>query len=163
MRPRTRSTFLAILLITAAACSGTASCTQNPSATVTPQAKIAHYGADTLNAITIVQKTVTQAMDAKTIPLETARQITTVVEAITEKARSLGEALKVYDAATTLADRTKAAGDVQQQVAAISSLLSQGLGAVKIDNQTGAEIVKLLSNVVALVANVSTEVAKGLS
>src|SRR6188508_2352718 len=163
MRPRPRTVLIAALLVTAAACSGTASCANNPSASVTPQAKVAHYSADVLDAVTIVQKTVTQGVASNAIPVETGRQITSVIENINDNARKLGETLKLYDAATTLADRSKAGADAQSRVAAISALLSQGFGVIKVDNATGAEIVKLLSNVTTLVANISTEVAKGLS
>jgi hypothetical protein len=144
---------IALLLISSVGCAG------NPSPSVSPQASIAHHGAATLNAVAELQRGVTAAAQARPAFVPAARQITAVVEQIHTRAGQLGEALRAYDAATTLDLRNLSEAQVQQTVANINGLLVDAFN-VKITDATGVQVSALIANVARVVATLSAEIAK---
>lgn len=139
------------------ACGGT-----NPNPNVTPQAKIAHYGTDIAQGITTLQQTVTQVRAACLPCAPATDKITDIDQQAVNKAKDLDQALRAYDTASSLSVKNVSAAQVQANVAELTALLSDAF-MVQIDNAMAAQVSQLISNVLALTATVSAEVAKGMS
>ncbi len=136
-------------------------CAGNSTPIITPQASIAHYGSTVIDAVTQVQLTVTQGVDAKSIPVDVGKQVTTVNEKISAVAKQLGAALRAYDTATTLQAKKLQASDVQELISKLNGLLSEAFN-ITIPGTVGGQIAQLLANVAKTVSALSAEIAKGL-
>lgn len=152
-----KRTIVIVALVLSGACGGT-----NPNPSVTPQAKVAHYGSDIAQGITTLQQTVTQVRSTCAACADATDKITDADQQAVTAATKLSSALKAYDAATTLTAKNVAASDVQASVADITKLLATAFN-VKVENPMASQIATLVSNVLSLTASVSAEVAKGLT
>lgn len=137
-------------------------CGANNAPNVTPQAKIAHYGTDIAQGITTLQQTVTQVRAACLQCAPATDKITDINQQAVNKAKQLDQALRTYDTATSLSVKNASAADVQANVADLTKLLSDAFK-VQINNQMASQVSEMISNVLALTATVSAEVAKGMS
>ena len=124
-------------------------------------AAVAHYGTTVLGAITELQKGVTAATDAGSLPVPAARSITTQVEKALGVAKTLGTDLQAYHAATTLDLKNTTAAAVQADVAAVTEAVSAILK-VNIPSGVAGQITTLIGNVIQAVSATQAEVAKGL-
>lgn len=154
-----RATTFLLNLIAVSALVILPACARNPDATATPQAKVSHHAANVLNAVAELQKGVTAAAKSSPAFLPTARQITEVVEQIHSRSGQLQEALRSYDAASTLQLKRLAEEQVYTQLVAINKLIGDAFG-IPITDSSASSISKLIATVAQLVATLSEELAK---
>jgi hypothetical protein len=126
-----------------------------------PETQVAHYETTVLGAATALQKGITAATDAKSLPVPIAQQLTGYVEQVYATSGKLNTALVAYHAAATLDLRKIQAAQVQQLVAELNTILSQILG-VAIPPGAGTQIVTLAGQVIGAIGAVQAEIAKGL-
>jgi hypothetical protein len=108
-----------------------------------------------VSAATELQTTVNQLTAAGTLPVASGQKITDANKIVSAKAAQLSSALKAYHAATSLADRTARASEVQTLITELSAPLSQMLG---VPLPSGAA-----QSVSQVVGAIQAEIAKGLT
>jgi hypothetical protein len=81
---------------------------------------------------------------------------------LSAKSTQLSEALKAYHAATTLAERTAKASEVQALITDLSAPLSQMLG-VPLPAGAAQSVSRAIGNVMQVVGAIQAELAKGLT
>jgi hypothetical protein len=143
---------LAIALVAAPGCAG-------HKAPVDVQ--VLHTGTNVLTTVAALQRGVTQATDAKLLPVAQAKEITGYVEKAYAKSGSLEEAVKALHTATNLDVKATKVAEVQVLVGELNALLGQAVG-VKVPEGALSELMKLYGGVMTAVAQVQAEVAKGL-
>jgi len=126
-----------------------------------PETAVAHYGNTVLETATALQKGITAATDAKTLPVDIAQKLTSYSEQIYQKSGPLGDALRAYHTATTLDLRKLKAAEVQALINDVNSPLSKILQEA-IPQPALQQITTLVANVMASVAAVQAEVAKAM-
>lgn len=131
------------------------------SVTVTPQARVARYGASVFDAVTQVQTFVNEQTAPKgPLPEAAGRQVTDVNQRLVQAGRQLSDLLKTYDAATTLDARHLQEGQIQAVIATINTTLGEAFN-FQIESPVGAQVAALYANVAKTVAALSAEIAKG--
>jgi len=147
----------ALLLGLAPALSGCASAGTRP-----PDVAAAQIGTDVLKATTLLQAEVNRLTAAGALPVPLGTQITDGNKVVSAKAGQLSTALKAYHAATSLADRSAKASEVQALITQLSGPLSSMLG-VKLPDGAAQSLSRLIGGVMQAVGAIQAEVAKGLS
>lgn len=144
---------IALLLVGACATSGTA----RP-----PDVAVAQVGTDVLRAATLLQTEVNHLTATGLLPPATGQRITDANKIVSVKAGQLATALRAYHAATSPAARLTTVAEVQALIADLSGPLAQMFGA-PMPTGLPASVSRLIGGVMAAVAAVQAEVAKGLS
>lgn len=157
MKFRSRKVYIALFLALVLSTAALPSCAGNNK----PETVVAVYGTNVLGAATELQKGVTAATDAGVIPVPKAQEITKHVKIVYDKAGPLGEALRTYNAATSVSLRNVKASEIQGWIADINGAIANILN-VSLPDGAVAEISKLVGKVLAAISAVQAEVAKGL-
>lgn len=145
---------VACMLVVSCASSGTAG--KRPA-----DVAAAQVGTNVLQAATLLQNEVNRLTAAGTLPVALGQTITDANRKVSEKAPQLSQALKAYHAATSLADRSAKAAEVQSLITSLSEPLSSMLG-VKLPSGAAQSVSNLIGGVMAAVGAIQSEVAKGL-
>ena len=115
-----------------------------------------------LKAATLLQNEVNRLTAAGTLPVALGQTITDANKKVSDKAPQLSTALKAFHAATSLADRSAKAAEVQALITTLSEPLSSMLG-VKLPAGAAQSVSGLIGAVMQAVGAVQSEIAKGLS
>lgn len=134
---------------------------QDPTTAPTPQARVAHYGADVVAAVTSVQKLVNDSTRAGVLPVDVAERVTDANEKLVPAGAKLSELLKQYDAVSTLDARRLTEAQIQLAISAFNQTLGDALN-VKVEGAVAGQIVALYGNAVKIVAALQGEIAKGM-
>lgn len=127
-----------------------------------PDVAAAQVGTNVLQAATLLQNEVNRLTAATVLPVALGQRITDANKVVSQKAGQLSSALKAYHAATSLADRSAKASEVQALITQLSEPLSAMLG-VTLPAGAAASVSRLIGAVMSAVGAVQAEVAKGLS
>jgi hypothetical protein len=146
---------VAVCLLMVVSCASSAG--QRP-----PDVAIAQTGSGIVGAATELQNTVNQLTASGTLPVAAGQKITDANKALSAKATQLSTALKAYHAATTLADRTAKAAEVQALITDLSAPLAQMLG-VPLPAGAAQAVSRAIGNVMQVVGAIQAELAKGLT
>jgi hypothetical protein len=122
---------------------------------------IAQTGTDIVGAATELQNTVNQLTAVGTLPVAAGQKITDANKVVASKATQLSEALKAYHAATSLADRSAKASQVQSLITDLSGPLSTMLG-VQLPAGAAQSVSRAIGTVMQVVGAIQGELAKGL-
>jgi hypothetical protein len=136
------------------------SCAGNAPPNVTPQAQVAHAGAQILTDVTAFQQFIIQASSGPTpvLPVKAALPIMDAIRGALLTAQQLSAALKVYDAAVPGAEKQGAAARVQQLLDGLSQSGLTSLAA-SLPPSLLVEGTQLAGNVAATVATVRASLA----
>lgn len=126
-----------------------------------PDVTVATTSTTVLAAVTELTNGVTQMVQAGMIPQATGRRIADHVQIVHDKAADLTSALKAYHAATTPLDQQSKGAIVQTLLAQLSGPIAAILG-VSVPDGTVQRLNALVGRVLAVVAAVQQEVARGL-
>lgn len=146
-------TAVALLCFSACASSGG---TQRP-----PDVAVAQTATAIVQAATNLQNEVNRLTAAGTLPVDIGQKFTDADRVLLAKASQLSTALDAYHAATSLADRSAKASQVQALITELSGPLSSMLG-VKLPEGAAQSVSKLIGNVMAVIGTIQGEIAKGL-
>lgn len=127
-----------------------------------PDVAAAQVGTNVLQAATLLQNEVNRLTAATVLPVALGQRITDANKVVSAKAGQLSTALKAYHVATSLADRSTKAAEVQALITQLSEPLSAMLG-VKLPEGAASSVSRLIGAVMSAVGAVQAEVAKGLS
>jgi hypothetical protein len=127
-----------------------------------PDVAAAQVGTNVLQAATVLQNEVNRLTAATVLPVALGQKITDANRVVSAKAGQLSTSLKAYHAATSLADRSAKAAEVQALITQLSEPLSAMLG-VKLPDGAASSVSRLIGSVMQAVGAVQAEVAKGLS
>ena len=127
-----------------------------------PDVAVAQTGTAIVSAATELQNTVNQLTAAGTLPVAAGQKITDANKVVASKAAQLSTALKAYHAATSLADRSVKASEVQALITQLSGPLSEMLG-VQLPAGAAQTVSRAIGNVMQVVGAIQAEIAKGLS
>ena len=150
-----------LTIIASSGCGATAGAVQRP-----PDVAVAQIGTDVLKAATLLQNEVNRLTAAGTLPValrppDDHRMQDKKVSRQKRLQLSTG-VLKAYHAATSLADRSAKAAEVQALITTLSEPLSSMLG-VKLPAGAAQSVSGLIGAVMQAVGAVQSEIAKGLS
>lgn len=151
-----RRVLLALVAVACLCALGCASSGQRP-----PDVAVAQTGTAILSAATALQNEVNRLTAAGTLPVAAGQTITDANKVVSAKAAQLSVSLKAYHAATTLADRSAKASEVQALIAELSGPLAQMLG-VQLPAGAAQAVSRAIANVMQVVGAVQAEIAKGL-
>ncbi len=140
-----------VLLLLSSACAGNQK----------PEVTIAQTSGTLVEAATTLQNEVNRLTAAGTLPVAAGQKITDANKVVAAKAEQLSTALKAYHAATTVADRSLKAAEVQGLITDLSGPLSAMLG-VRLPSGSAEALSRSIGNVMQLLGVVQTEIAKGL-
>jgi hypothetical protein len=137
-------------------------CARNPDTVTTPQAKIAHYGADVLEAVRTGQETVIAANKSQPTVMtdEATRATLDRIKALTETGTKFRDALIAYDAATTLDFRAQKAAEVKALIEQVNTLAAAAFKAPTLPSALVEQLAQFAVNIVTLTRTVSAEVEK---
>lgn len=127
---------------------------------VTPQAAVAHYGADIVSGLLAYQRLIVTATEA-TPPVLTVAQATPQMDKIRAgltQAEALSTLLKQYDALTAGAAKSALVPQIQAALTALSTL---GLDAATLPAALVAQGTQLVSSVNTLIASAKAAVVTG--
>lgn len=127
-----------------------------------PDVATAQVTSGLVGAATELQKTVNQLTAAGTLPVAAGQKITDANKVVSAKALKLSESLKAYHSATTLANRSAKAAEVQALITELSGPLSEMLG-VNLPAGAAQSVSRAIGTVMQLVGAIQSEIAKGLS
>lgn len=130
-------------------------------ANVTPQSRIAHYGAEVTDAVTQVQTTVNESTKSGLLPVGPATQITNVNQRLHDAGAKLSDLLKQYDAATTLDARELTEAQIELVLSTFNQTIGEAIG-IKVEGEVATQLTQLYGNVLKVVAAVQGELAKGM-
>lgn len=160
MRLRLRSfVMLFAVFVLIASTPGCASDPSKPSRPV--DVAVAQTTTDIVGAATKLQLEVNRLTAARTLPVDIGQKYTDADKVLLSKATQLSTALDAYHAATSLADRSAKAAEVQALITDLSGPISQMLG-LKLPDGAAQSVSKLIGNVMAVVGAIQGEIAKGL-
>lgn len=151
---------IALLVLFCVVCSS--SCASGNGPQRPPDVAVAQVGTDVLKAATLLQNEVNRLTAARTMPVALGQTITDANKKVSDKAPQLSSALKAYHAATSLADRSSKAAEVQKLITELSGPLSEMLG-VKLPDGAAASVSGLIGGVMSAVGAIQAEIAKGLT
>lgn len=157
MRFRSRKTYVALFLALVLSTAALPSCAGNNK----PETVVAVYGTNVLGAATELQKVVTAATDAGSLPVPVAQEITGYVKKVYDKSGPLGTALRAYHAATSVEIRNLKASEIQGFIGDINAAIGSILK-VSLPPGVVVEISTTVGKVLAAIGAVQAEVAKGL-
>jgi hypothetical protein len=127
-----------------------------------PDVAAAQVGTNVLQAATLLQNEVNRLTAAGTLPVSAGQSITDANKVVSAKAGQLSTSLKAYHAATSLADRSAKAAEVQALITQLSEPLSSMLG-LKLPEGAAQSVSRLIGGVMQAVGAIQAEIAKGLS
>lgn len=127
-----------------------------------PDVAAAQVGTNVLQAATVLQNEVNRLTAASVLPVALGQRITDANKVVSAKAGQLSTALQAYHAATSLADRSTKASEVQALITQLSEPLSAMLG-VKLPDGAASSVSRLIGAVMQAVGAIQAEVAKGLT
>lgn len=143
--------FVFSLVLQAASCAGKRA----------PEVTVVSAGAGILETATALQKAVTAATDAGTLPVPLARKLTGYNEQVLAAATKARVALESYHTATTVDLRRVKASEIQAHLGDINAALGKFLGEA-LPEGTVRQLTVLVGNVMATVSSVQSVVAQGL-
>lgn len=146
---------LTVLLLCSSACATGAG--QRP-----PDVAAAQTSSSVVDAATTLQNEVNRLTAATVMPVPLGQTITDANKIVSAKGRQLSTALKAYHAATSLADRSSKAAEVQALITELSGPLSSMLG-LKLPDGAAQSVSRLIGGVMAAVSAVQAEIARGLT
>ncbi len=150
---------MAVMLLCAPALS---SCASGKAGSRPPDVAAAQTTSSVVDAATLLQNEVNRLTAASVMPVPLGQTITDANKVVSAKGRQLSAALKAYHAATSLADRSAKAAEVQALITELSGPLSSMLG-LKLPEGAAASVTRLIGAVMGAVSAVQAEIAKGLS
>lgn len=127
-----------------------------------PDVAVAQTGTAIVGAATELQNVVNQLTAAGTLPVAAGQKITDANKVVAAKAAQLSTALKAYHAATSLADRSAKASEVQALITQLSDPLATMLG-VQLPAGAAQSVSRAIGSVMQVVGAIQGEIAKGLS
>jgi hypothetical protein len=127
-----------------------------------PDVAAAQVGTNVLQAATLLQNEVNRLTAAGALPVSAGQSITDANKVFSAKAGQLSTSLKAYHAATSLADRSAKAAEVQALITQLSEPLSAMLG-LKLPEGAAQSVSRLIGGVMQAVGAIQAEIAKGLS
>lgn len=127
-----------------------------------PDVATAQVGTSILKAATALQIEVNRLTAAGTLPIAIGQQITDADKIVSLRSGQLSDALKAYHAATSLADRSAKAAEVQALITQLSEPIATMLG-LKLPGGAAPSVSRLIGTIMQAVGAVQAEIAKGLS
>jgi gamma-glutamyl:cysteine ligase YbdK (ATP-grasp superfamily) len=137
-------------------------CSQNPDTVTTPQAKVAHYAADVLEAVRSGQETVIalNKTDPSVMTTERTRDILDRIKQLAAAGEKLRDVLVAYDTATTLDFRTQKAAEIKTLLDTINTLASTAFKQEGLPDSTIQQLAQFAVNIVTLTNTIKAEVEK---
>jgi hypothetical protein len=150
---------LLMMVLCVGLCAG---CATNPDTTTTPQAKVAHYAADVLEAVRAGQETVISLNKSQPTVMTDATTRATLdrIKELAASGTKLRDALVSYDAATTLDFRTTKAEEIRTLITTVNSLAAAAFKNQGLPQPLLEQLAQFAVNIVTLTQSVSAEVEK---
>lgn len=145
---------LVVLVLLSSACATGAG--QRP-----PDVAIAQTTTSIVQAATTLQNEVNRLTASGTLPVDIGQKFTDADKVLLSKATQLSTALDAYHAATSLADRSIKASQVQTLITELSGPLATMLG-LKLPEGAAQSVSRLIGNVMAVIGTIQSEIARGL-
>lgn len=129
-------------------------------ANVTPQAAVAHYGADIVQGLTTYQSFLIKATEGPTptLTVEQAKPRMDEVRKGLAAAQRLSTLLKSYDSLTTTQEKQAIVPQIQE---ALNALATLGLDAATLPAQLVNEGTRLANNVASIIAAAKVAISSG--